>query len=86
VDRRRHRPTDLPDLGAGRPDQPADDLTKFSFTKPETVKAFQWIHDIAWKHKVGAINAADMGGLSSQGDAFWAASSARCSGNALSSR
>jgi multiple sugar transport system substrate-binding protein len=58
--------------GQGGQINPADDLTKFSFTKPETVKAFQWVHDIAWKHKAGAINAADMGGLSSQGDAFWA--------------
>jgi multiple sugar transport system substrate-binding protein len=58
--------------GQGGQINPPDDLTKFSFTKPETVKAFQWIHEIAWKHKVGAINAADMGGLSSQGDAFWA--------------
>src|SRR5207245_186083 len=42
------------------------------FTKPETVKAFQWIHDIFWKNKLGAVTAADMGGMASGGDAFWA--------------
>jgi ABC-type glycerol-3-phosphate transport system substrate-binding protein len=58
--------------GQGGQINPADDITKFTFTKPETVKAFQWIHDIFWKLGIGAKNAADMGGLTSQGDAFWA--------------
>jgi ABC-type glycerol-3-phosphate transport system substrate-binding protein len=57
--------------GLGGEINPANDLTRFSFTKPETVKAFQWIHDLAWKHKVGAVTQGDMGGLSSA-DAFWA--------------
>src|SRR4029079_12624566 len=58
--------------GQGGQINPPDDITKFSFTKPETVKAFQWIHDIFWKNKLGAVTAADMGGLASTGDAFWA--------------
>jgi multiple sugar transport system substrate-binding protein len=57
--------------GLGGMINPPEDLNKFAFTKPETIKAFQWIHEIAWKHKVGAVTAADMGGLSG-GDAFWA--------------
>ncbi|HZQ98029.1 MAG TPA: hypothetical protein VFC93_04340 [Chloroflexota bacterium] len=58
--------------GQGGQINPPDDINKFTFTKPETVKAFQWIHDIFWKLKIGAVTAADMGGLASQGDAFWA--------------
>jgi multiple sugar transport system substrate-binding protein len=58
--------------GQGGQINPPDNLEQFTFTKAETVNAFQWVHDTAWKHKIGAINAADMGGLSSQGDAFWA--------------
>jgi ABC-type glycerol-3-phosphate transport system substrate-binding protein len=57
--------------GLGGEINPPNDLTRFSFTKPETIKAFQWVHDLAWKQKVGAITEADMGGLSSA-DAFWA--------------
>lgn len=56
--------------GLGGQINPPDDLATFTFTKPETIKAFQWIHDIPWKHKVGALTAADMGGLNG-GQAFW---------------
>ena len=48
-----------------------NDITKFTFTKPETIKAFQWVHDIPWKHKVAPVTSGDMGGLSGS-DAFWA--------------
>ena len=40
--------------GQGGMINPPDDITKFTFTKPETVKAFQWIQDIFWKDKLGA--------------------------------
>lgn len=57
--------------GLGGEINPADDLTKFAFTKPETVRAFQWVHDLAFKHKVGAVTNADLGGVGAP-EAFFA--------------
>ena len=41
---------------------PPDDPNVFTFTTPQNVKAFQWLHDLAWRHRVGAVTADEMGG------------------------
>ena len=53
----------------GQINDPAD-IRKFTLTKPETVAAVQWTHDLAWKHKVTEVTTALTGGID-PGPKFW---------------
>lgn len=46
----------------------------FTFNTPQNVRAFQWAHDLPWKHRIGAVTNADRGEVS-VAEAFFATGS-----------
>lgn len=54
--------------GAQYTDPKAPDV--FTWNIPQNVRAFQWVHDIPWRHRLGPLTSADRGGRG-QSDAFF---------------
>lgn len=42
---------------------PPDNPDVFTFNTPQNVKAFQWVHDLPWRHRISAVTNADRGGV-----------------------